>query len=180
VLSEFDPTWLKSGAGHGILRSEFFISVYLKAFFVFTPVKCIICNPLDDSQWTEVRLAGLEFASTLLRQPWRSYMKRQCHEIFCSRFFFMKHLPQAPGNNASEGALPVSTSSAVNLPPIFRKKSKRYTQGLGFMMIYEKYLKSKISWNYPFKAHLILLHQTLIVPRAVCRILKRSGSKKKK
>jgi hypothetical protein len=57
---------------------------------------------------------------------------------FLLQVFFMNHLPQAPENNASEGAPPVSTSSAVNLPPIFRKKSKRFTQGLGFMMIYEK------------------------------------------
>jgi hypothetical protein len=44
-------------------------------FSFFTPTWCIICDPLDESQWTEVRLAGLEFASTLLRQPWRSYLK---------------------------------------------------------------------------------------------------------
>ncbi len=31
----------------------------------------MICDPLDESHWTEVRLAGLEFASTLLRQSWR-------------------------------------------------------------------------------------------------------------
>ncbi len=145
-------------------------------FSCFTPVKCMICDPLDESQWTEVRLAGLEFASTLLRQPWRLFMKGQCHEIFVPGFSWII-FPQASENKASEGAPPVSASSAVNLPPNFRKKSKRYTQGLGFIDSW-KNLKSKISWNYPFEAHLILLHRTLLVPREKCRI--RNGSRPRK